>query len=149
MGQQQLLLLVLGIVIVALAVTSGIQSFQDQRKKDRFDRKMLYAYELATRLQAEAQKPSALGGGGAFFSSHNTDDAMRLLVSEIDTMYTWKHVGWTQPGLGCFMISFEGYGDHLHLLDDETAPCERNSWRDLPWFLVLPDEIRYREGPNF
>ena len=63
MGQQQLLLLVLGIVIVGLAVVGGIQAFAENGRKSAFD-------EAATRnagfvgiATAWRMTPQALGGG--------------------------------------------------------------------------------------
>ena len=63
MGQQQLLLLVVGIVIVGLAVVVGIQAFAENNRKSRLD----YATNVGVRVAAEAivwkARPSALGGG--------------------------------------------------------------------------------------
>ena len=63
MGQQQLLLLVLGIVIVGLAVVVGIQAFSENQKKANADALILTAMRIATDAQAWLQKPEALGGG--------------------------------------------------------------------------------------
>ena len=62
MGQQQLLLLVLGIVIVGLAVVVGIQAFSENQKKANADALLLTAMRIATDAQAWLQKPEALGG---------------------------------------------------------------------------------------
>ena len=63
MGQQQLLLLVLGIVIVGLAVVVGIQSFSENQKKANADALVLTAIRIASDAQAWLQKPEAMGGG--------------------------------------------------------------------------------------
>lgn len=63
MGQQQLLLLVLGIVIVGLAVVGGIQAFGENQRKFRQDRTQAFMVEIATRAQAWKLTPTALGGG--------------------------------------------------------------------------------------
>ena len=63
MGQQQLLLLVLGIVIVGLAVVVGIQAFSENQKKANADALLLTAMRIATDAQAWLQKPEAMGGG--------------------------------------------------------------------------------------
>jgi hypothetical protein len=64
MGQQQLLLLVLGIVIVGLAVVVGIQAFSENQKKANADALVNDAIRLASDSQAWMLKPEAFGGGG-------------------------------------------------------------------------------------
>ncbi len=63
MGQQQLLLLVIGIVIVGLAVVVGIQQFGEGRQKADVDRLTAEAVRMATGASAWRQTPVALGGG--------------------------------------------------------------------------------------
>ena len=64
MGQQQLLLLVLGIVIVGLAVVVGIQAFSENQKKANADALVNDAIRIASDAQAWMLKPEAFGGGG-------------------------------------------------------------------------------------
>ncbi len=71
MGQQQLLLLVLGIVIVGLAVVAGINAFQENQLKSNKDALVTEAVRVATDIQAWKLKPSAFGGGGGSFSGFN------------------------------------------------------------------------------
>ena len=63
MGQQQLLLIVLGIVIVGLAVVVGLQAFAENQKKSNVDALMLTAMRIASDAQAWFRTPRALGGG--------------------------------------------------------------------------------------
>ena len=63
MGQQQLLLLVLGIVIVGLAVVVGIQAFGENQKKANADAMVNDAIRIASDAQAWTLKPTAFGGG--------------------------------------------------------------------------------------
>ena len=63
MGQQQLLLLVLGIVIVGLAVVVGIQAFSENQKKSNADSLVNDAIRIASDAQAWKLKPAAFGGG--------------------------------------------------------------------------------------
>ena len=62
MGQQQLLLLVLGIVIVGLAVVVGIQAFGENQKKANADAMVNDAVRIASDAQAFSLKPAAFGG---------------------------------------------------------------------------------------
>ena len=65
MGQQQLLLLVLGIVIVGLAVVVGISAFSENRIKASADALVTDGLRIASDVQAWALKPDQLGGGAA------------------------------------------------------------------------------------
>ena len=64
MGQQQLLLLVLGIVIVGIAVVAGIQAFSEGKTKAQSDAAVSDATRIISDLQAWYLKPMAFGGGG-------------------------------------------------------------------------------------
>ena len=68
MGQQQLLLLVLGIVIVGLAVVVGIQAFSENQKKANVDAMVNDGVRIASDAQAWALKPAQFGGGAGSFS---------------------------------------------------------------------------------
>ncbi len=68
MGQQQLLLLVLGIVIVGLAVVVGIQAFGENQKKSNADALVNDVVRIASDAQAWNLKPAAFGGGAGAFS---------------------------------------------------------------------------------
>ena len=62
MGQQQLLLLVLGIVIVGLAVVVGIQAFDENQKKANLDGLVNDGVRIASDVQTWSLKPSIFGG---------------------------------------------------------------------------------------
>lgn len=68
MGQQQLLLLVLGIVIVGLAVVVGIQAFGENQKKANADAIVNDVIRIASDAQAWNLKPTAFGGGNGAFT---------------------------------------------------------------------------------
>jgi hypothetical protein len=68
MGQQQLLLLVLGIVIVGLAVVVGIQAFGENQKKANSDAIVNDVIRIASDAQAWNLKPTAFGGGNGSFT---------------------------------------------------------------------------------
>ena len=64
MGQQQLLLLVLGIVIVGLAVVVGIQAFDSGAQQAEADALTMDAMGIVNAAKAWKEKPAAFGGGG-------------------------------------------------------------------------------------
>lgn len=63
MGQQQLLLLVLGIVIVGVAVIVGLQAFAVNQKKANIDAIQLTSMRIASEAQAWLRTPVSYGGG--------------------------------------------------------------------------------------
>lgn len=63
MGQQQLLLLVLGVVLVGLAVVVGISAFDEGKKKNNIDMLTSDAVRLSSAVQAWKMTPRAAGGG--------------------------------------------------------------------------------------
>ncbi|MEM9996425.1 MAG: hypothetical protein AAF809_01895 [Bacteroidota bacterium] len=71
MGQQQLLLQVLAVVIVGLSVVSGIQSYTQYRRTAGLDLVYYEAVRLASQLATWKMTPGALGGGSddAYFES--------------------------------------------------------------------------------
>lgn len=62
MGQQQLLLLVLGIVIVGLAVVVGINAFSENRIKSNADALVTDGLRIVSDVQAWGLKPAQFGG---------------------------------------------------------------------------------------
>jgi hypothetical protein len=101
MGQQQLLLLVLGIVIVGLAVVVGIQAFGENQKKANADALVNDGVRIASDAQAWALKPQAFGGPAA---GEDLSD-----VTFLDLGYT--ATGGTYTNLnGSFTIAASGPG---------------------------------------
>ena len=69
MGQQQLLLIVLGVIIVGIAVVVGINVFTAQNTNSNRDAVTSDLTQLAAMAQQYYKKPTALGGGGNAFTS--------------------------------------------------------------------------------
>ncbi len=63
MGQQQLLLIVLGIVVVGLAVVGGIQAFSVNQKKANADALVLTGMGIAAEVQVWLRTSKTFGGG--------------------------------------------------------------------------------------
>lgn len=97
MGQQQLLLLVLGIVIVGLAVVVGIQAFGENQVKANQDAIVNDGVRIASDLQAWALKPTAFGGGQGDFHAGTSN-----------TEVTFTDLGYETGGEGC---AAEEYGN--------------------------------------
>ncbi|MBU0517992.1 hypothetical protein KKA00_00065 [bacterium] len=67
MGQQQLLLIVLSVIIVGIAVVVGINMFNDQAASSNLDAVTADLINLASRAQQHFRRPLAMGGGGGSF----------------------------------------------------------------------------------
>jgi type II secretory pathway pseudopilin PulG len=68
MGQQQLLLIVLGVIIVGIAVVVGINVFTASSFQANQDAVVADCTNLASMAQQYYRKPAALGGGGNTFT---------------------------------------------------------------------------------
>jgi hypothetical protein len=67
MGQQQLLLIVLGVIIVGIAVVVGINLFNANARESTKDTMVSEATNIGAMAQQFFKKPTALGGGGNTF----------------------------------------------------------------------------------
>jgi len=75
MGQQQLLLIILGVIVVGIAVAVGITMFQDNAVSANRDAVTNDLVNLAARAQQFYRRPSALGGGAQSFLLLTADAA--------------------------------------------------------------------------
>ena len=81
MGQQQLLLIILGVIVVGIAVAVGITMFSDSAINANRDALSNDLVNLASRAQQFYRRPTSLGGGGNSFSLLTTS-AITLLTNK-------------------------------------------------------------------
>ena len=99
MGQQQLLLIILGVIIVGIAVAVGITMFQDNAVDQNRSAVIADLTTLSAKGQQYYAKPTTLGGGGNSFVGLTADAAgLALLASTAFTdnangTYTIKTAG--------------------------------------------------------
>ncbi len=67
MGQQQLLLIVLGVIIVGIAVVVGINLFNANAEESNKDGIVSDCTNLGAMAQQYYKKPTSMGGGGNSF----------------------------------------------------------------------------------
>jgi len=79
MGQQQLILLALAVVIVGGAIVVGIRAFNENSLKSNADAMMQDAVRIANDLQAWKQKPAPFGGQGSCITAGNCATTLTLL----------------------------------------------------------------------
>lgn len=90
MGQQQLLLIVLGVIIVGIAVVVGINLFNANAETSTQDSIVSQGTNLGAMAQQYFKKPIAMGGGGNDFTDFTTkvfDNLPTSLVNSTDA--TW------------------------------------------------------------
>ena len=103
MGQQQLLLLVLGIVIVGLAVVVGIQAFSENQQKANLDAMVNDGVRIASDLQAWSLKPQAFGGPAGTETLADGDfDDLGYKLGTVEECATYGNLN------GCYTIAKSG-----------------------------------------
>ena len=73
MGQQQLLLIVLGVIIVGIAIAVGISMFKSNAMSSNRDQVINDLNNLAAKAQQFYRKPTAMAGGGQTFTGFKLD----------------------------------------------------------------------------
>ncbi len=68
MGQQQLLLIVLGVIIVGIAIAVGISMFKSNAQSSNRDQVINDLNNLAAKAQQYYRKPTSMAGGGQSFN---------------------------------------------------------------------------------
>ncbi|MEM8559972.1 MAG: hypothetical protein AAGG50_19320 [Bacteroidota bacterium] len=124
MGQQQLLLLVLGLVIVGLAVVAGIEAFGESARKARYDRQIATMVEVAARIDTWTNTLPALGG--AMGQSRNLSfSALGLPHEPSDHKLLYR------AGTGCLRVFPTGSGYYaVRIYDLDACPASRNDLDD-------------------
>ena len=72
MGQQQLLLIALGVILVGVAVVLGIQYFQVGAEQGAKDELVAHCITIGSNAQQWFSKPVSMDGGGLSFTGFDT-----------------------------------------------------------------------------
>ncbi len=78
MGQQQILLIVLSVILVGVAVSVGITMFQSQSKQGEMDNVAMYLNNVGSAAYAYYIKPTSLGGAGKVATAVKANEATWL-----------------------------------------------------------------------
>jgi hypothetical protein len=81
MGQQQLLLIVLGIIVVGLAIAVSMQLFRQGAIDNKRDLVVNESASLASNAIVYYKKPKELGGGGRSFQDWQIPGDMKTTVN--------------------------------------------------------------------
>ena len=120
MGQQQLLLIILGVIIVGLAIAVGITMFSDNAVSANRDAMTSDLIHIAAKAKHYFSRPSSMGGGGYSFAGLTADDAgMLKLVSQrfLDD----------NPN-GIYIIKVAGDGNEITLQGTGKTPKDDGSF---------------------
>ena len=131
MGQQQLLLIILGVIVVGIAVAVGITMFKDNAVSANRDAVTNDLVNLAARAQQYYRRPTALGGGQGTFAGLSADaTGLKKLTSmpngtNANGVYTI-----TGGGAGQGPVILQGLG--VETGNDGTSPVKvvMNVWAD-------------------
>ncbi|MBN2412904.1 hypothetical protein JXQ31_14545 [candidate division KSB1 bacterium] len=105
MGQQQLLLIVLSVIIVGIAVVVGIQTFGTSAAASNQEAVINDLMNMSARAQQYYVKPTGMGGGGNQFDGLGMHHMTPVAIGA--TSYTNEN--------GTFTISTAGSGDAVTL----------------------------------
>ena len=115
MGQQQLLLIILGVIIVGIAVAVGITMFQDNAISANKDAVINDLIQISAKAQQYFRKPTSMGGGGNKYVglsvistlvsptfSDNDNGRYSVSTAGVDTLVAFKGTGKSQNSDGTF-----------------------------------------------
>jgi ABC-type lipoprotein release transport system permease subunit len=93
MGQQQLLLIILGVIVVGIAVAVGITMFADSAISANRDALTNDLVNLAARAQQFYRRPISLGGGGNDWTKLTTITQLTNRASNANGTYALVGAG--------------------------------------------------------
>ena len=111
MGQQQLLLIVLGVIVVGIAVVVGINLFNANATSANRDGVISDLNNLGAMAQQYYKKPTSMGGGGNKFTSWTVPTGLDSTAN-----------GTYSPTVGAQSVSIIGLGTETG--NDGTNPVK-------------------------
>ena len=109
MGQQQLLLIVLGVIVVGIAVVVGINLFNASAVSANRDGVVADLNNLGAMAQQHYKKPASMGGGALSFNTANGGVAWTIPI-QLDTTANGNYVLTTNNGTD---IILDGFGTEI------------------------------------
>jgi Tfp pilus assembly protein PilE len=115
MGQQQLLLIILGVIVVGIAVAVGITMFQDNAVSANRDAVVNDLVNLAARAQQFYRRPTSLGGGQNSFALLSGATSICKLVNVPTTSTSWQNANGTYAIQSAVdsMVVIQGTGNEI------------------------------------
>ncbi|HTY57610.1 MAG TPA: hypothetical protein VMF59_02295 [Bacteroidota bacterium] len=137
MGQQQLLLIILSVIVVGIAVAMGITLFTDSSIDANRDAITNDLTALASRAHQYYRRPSCLGGGGNSFTGLTADAAgIRKLTNSPKNDNGVYSIAAPSSGSGLTAnIELLGVGNELVDGDYVTVRCRVYADHDSVWVI--------------
>jgi Tfp pilus assembly protein PilE len=122
MGQQQLLLIVLGVIIVGIAIVVGINLFNANAVSANRDAVVSDLNNLAAMAQQYYKKPTSMGGGGNSFTgwtipsglTSNANGTYAIKTAGTSTSVQIEGVGTEKVGTDTVTADITVYSDSVH-----------------------------------
>jgi hypothetical protein len=136
-GQQQLLLIILSVIVVGIAVTMGIMMFSDSAIDANRDAITNDLTALASRAHQYYRRPSAIGGGGNTFAGLTADAVgIRKLTNSPKNDNGVYSIAAPSSGTGLnTCIELLGIGNELIDGDFVTVRCRVYPDHDSTWVI--------------
>ena len=135
MGQQQLLLIILGVIIVGIAIAVGLQLFQSGAVDANQDAMINDMMNLTAVSDQWRIRPTSMGGGGGYFTDEIVTriNANAGLTETANGEYVITGGGATSTLITITGTSTQGYGDVVLLYnvdpsDDPDDEEQRYTW---------------------
>jgi hypothetical protein len=112
-GQQQLLLIVLSVIIVGIAVVIGLGLFSEGADQANIDQVVQDVLNMGARAQQFYMKPEALGGGGRSFED--------ITIGDIGAEENRNGDSYAISGAGADEVTITGTCSTATQADGETA----------------------------
>lgn len=126
MGQQQLLLIVLGVIIVGIAVVVGINLFNANAETSTQDSIVSQGTNIGAMAQQYYKKPTSMNGGGQSFTGFDTKVWANLPANLI----TSTDASWADPDVTDQVITFTATpidGGYTWTVETVVTPLEITS----------------------
>lgn len=85
MGQQQLILIVLGVIVVSVSIAGAINIYNSNMVERNREQVVSHLYEIANMAKIYFEKPVSQGGGGKTFTRFNRSVPNNLLNTAFGT----------------------------------------------------------------
>ena len=129
MGQQQLLLIILGVIVVGIAVAVGITMFTDNAQSANRDAVTNDLVNLSSRAQQHYRRPAALGGGQGAFDNSNGGVAIAT-ISQLTSKPTNANGTYVLGTVAATNIILTGTGTETGLDGTNPVQVEMTVWAD-------------------
>lgn len=129
MGQQQLLLIILGVIIIGIALAVGITLFTDSAQSANRDAILNELVQLTARAQAHYRRPALLGGGQGAFDDSNGGTGLTD-IRQLSTRPQNANGSFALGTVGADQMEIEGTGLEIGMNGTSNVFVRMLVWAD-------------------